>query len=32
MVIKILPGLGKRVEDLCETLNKETENITKNQR
>ena len=30
MVIKILTGL-RRVEDLCETLNKEIENIKKNQ-
>ena len=32
MVIKILNGLKKRVEDLNETLNKKTENIKKNQR
>ena len=30
-VIKILTGLEKRMEDLSETLNKETENIKKNQ-
>ena len=27
MVIKILPGLEKRVEDLSKTLNKDIENI-----
>ena len=33
MVIKILTGLEKRVEDLSETLNKEKENIKRtNQR
>ena len=31
MVIKILTGLEKRVEDLNEIFNKETENIKKNQ-
>ena len=31
MVIKILTGLEKTVEDLSETLNKEIENIKKNQ-
>ena len=31
MIIKILTGLEKRVEDLSETFNKETENIKKNQ-
>ena len=29
MVIKIFTGLKKRVKDLSETLNKETENIKK---
>ena len=31
MVIKILTGLEKRVEDFTETLNKEIENMKKNQ-
>lgn len=31
MVIKILPGLEKRSEDFREILNKEKENIKKNQ-
>ena len=31
MVIKILTGLEKRVEDLSEILNKETEKMKKNQ-
>lgn len=29
MVIRILPGLERRVEDLSEILNKEIENIKK---
>ena len=32
IVIKRIPGLEKRVEDLSETLNKEIENVKKNQR
>lgn len=32
MIIKIFTGLEKRLEELSETFNKETENIERNQR